>query len=821
MPPDATAALPADRLYRRADISGLAFETTADLPPIDGLIGQRRAGDALALGTRIAARGFNIFAIGSPGARMQRSIRVLLEREASERPPPHDWVYVNNFAEPHRPTAIALPCGRAVQFHKAMRDLIDDLKAAIPAVFESDSYQRQRSAIEEATRGKSEAAFSALNEKALAKGIVILRTPMGFAMAPARDGEVVPPEKFNAWPESERRTVQEAMKELESELEQTLRSIPRLEKERRDAVRKLDQETAWFAIRQTIEDATARFADLPKIVAHLETIRADLIDNVYLFVNPQAVAADEAAKSMRAGSPFDRYEVNVLVTHAEDCPAAPVVEEPHPTLSNLLGRIEHISDQGVLITNFRLMRAGALHRANGGAILLDARNLLMEPGSWPALKRALSEQAVRIEDLARFLGLATTVTLEPDPIPLDVKVVLVGERLLYYLLAAADPDLAQHFKVLADFDDDIDRAPATEAMIARLIGSLVHDEQLKPFDRPAVARTIEQTARIADDANKLTLAIEQIRDLVAEASFWAAGAGRAVVTKDDVEKAIDQQIARAARIRERTKEMILRDIALIATSGAHIGQINGLSVFMLGGQSFGRPTRITCRVRPGAGRIVDIEREVELGGPLHSKGVLILSGFLAGRFALDTPMSLSASLVFEQSYSGVDGDSASSAELHALLSALAEAPLRQDLAVTGSVNQYGEVQAIGGVNEKIEGFFEICEARGLTGTQGVLIPEANVQHLMLRAEVVEACRAGRFAIYPVRTIDQGIELLTGRPAGSRAPDGTWPEGSINHAVEERFREFAKARRAMAGDRLAEPTDESEHGRAPGKSASHP
>jgi len=800
MPPtDAAVALPADRLYRRADIAGLAFATTAELEPLDGLIGQKRAGAALTLGTRIGARGFNIFAIGSPGARMQRSIRVLLESEAARRPRPLDWVYVNNFAEPHRPTAISLPAGRAAAFHQAMRGLIDDLKAAIPAVFDSDDYQRRRSAIEDSIRSKSETAFSALHDKALAKGIVILRTPMGFAMAPAKDGEVVPPEQFNAWPEEQRKAVQAAIAELEPELEQTLRSIPRLEKERRDAVRKLDQETARFAIGQSIDETKARFADLPKVAAHLDTIRNDLVDNVYLFVNPQAAAADEAAKSMRAGSPFDRYEVNVLVHHAGDRPGAPVVEEPHPTLSNLVGRIEHISDQGVLITNFRLIRAGALHRANGGAILLDARNLLTEAFSWPALKRALLQQEVQIEDIAGFMGFAATVSLEPDAIPLDVKVVLFGERTLYYMLAAVDPEFAQHFKVLADFDDDIDRAPASEAMIARLIGSLAREEGLKPFDRAAVARTIEQAARLADDAGKLTLAIEQIRDLVAEASFWTTDAGRSVVTGADVETAIGQQIGRAARVRERSKEMILRDIALIDTSGARIGQINGLSVLMLGGQSFGRPTRITCRVRPGAGRIVDIEREVELGGPLHSKGVLILAGFLAGRYALDAPMSLAASLVFEQSYGGVEGDSASSAELYTLLSALAEAPLRQDLAVTGSVNQYGDIQAIGGVNEKIEGFFEICQARGLTGTQGVVIPQANVQHLMLRADVVEACAAGRFAIYPVRTIDQGIEVLTGRPAGSRGGDGVYPAGSINQSVEDRLRAFAKARRAMAGD----------------------
>jgi lon-related putative ATP-dependent protease len=797
--------LPAERLYRRADLAELRFKTTADLEPIDGLIGQRRAGDALALGTRIGARGFNVFAIGSPGARMQRSIRELLEREARDRPPPSDWVYVNNFSQPHKPVAIALPCGRAVVFQKAMRGLIDDLKSAIPAVFESDDYQRRRGAIEEATRGKGEAAFNALNEKAVEKGVVILRTPNGFAMAPAKNGEVVPPEQVNAWPEAERRALQETMKALEAELEQTVRSIPHLEKERRDAVRKLDQETTRFAIGQTLEDTKARFHDLPKVVEHLETIRADLVENVYLFVNPQAMAADEAAKSSRAGSPFDRYEVNVLVTHAEDCPAAPVIEEPHPTLGNLLGRIEHITDQGVLITNFRLIRAGALHRANGGAILLDVRNLLTEAGSWPALKRALSQQAIEIEDLSRFLGLASTVTLEPDPIPLDVKVVLVGDRLLYYMLAQADPDLLQHFKVLADFDDDIDRAPATEATLARVIASLVREEKLRPFERSAVARTVEQAARLADDAGKLTLAVEEIRDLVVEASFWADDAKRAVVTAADVNKAIDQQMARAARLRERTKEMVLRDIALIATSGSHVGQINGLSVFMLGGHPFGRPARITCRVRPGAGRIIDIEREVDLGGPLHSKGVLILSGFLAGRYALDAPMSLSASLVFEQSYSGVDGDSASSAELYAILSALAEAPLRQDFAVTGSVNQYGEVQAIGGVNEKIEGFFEICKARGLTGTQGVLIPASNVQHLMLREEVVDACRAGQFSIWPVRTIDEGLEILTGQKVAE-----------INEAVKKKLYEFAETRRKFAG-----PESEAGNERASGKPTPHP
>jgi predicted ATP-dependent protease len=797
------SALPASRLYRAAELAGLGFATTADLAPLDGLVGQARASEALRFGTHIGAHGFNIFAIGTSGAGVQRSVKALLEKAATERPGAADWVYVNNFVDPRRPTAIVLPSRRAPAFQKVMRALIEDLKAAIPAVFESENYQTRHSAIEEAVRSKGETAFSALRDKALAKSISILRTPMGFAMAPTQNGEVVPPDQFNTWPEEKRHETEAAIRELEKELEQTLRGIPRLEKERRDAVRALDRETASFAISQSIEEAKGQMRDLPAVLAHLDTVRDDLVDNVYLFVSPQAAGEDAAgAAPARPGSPFDRYEVNVLVTPIDHEAGAPVVEELHPTLSNLVGRIEHLSEQGVLVTNFRLIRAGALHRANGGTIMLDARSLLLEPFSWQALKRALSQREVAIEDIARFAGFATTVSLEPDPIPLDIKVILYGERILYYMLAAADPDFAQHFKVLADFDDEIDRSADSEAMLARIIGALAGREGLKPFDREAVARLIEQAARLADDQGKLTLGTEKIRDLLVEAAFWAGDAKREVVNRADVDRAIDEQVRRAARVRERSAEMILRDIALIDTAGSRVGQINGLSVMSLGDFAFGRPTRITCRVRPGAGRILDIEREVELGGPLHSKGVLILSGFLAGRYAMDAPISLSASLVFEQSYGGVDGDSASSTELYALLSALAEAPLRQELAVTGSVNQLGEVQAIGGVNEKIEGYFEICQSRGLTGTQGVMIPQANVQHLMLRADVVAACSDGRFAIYPVRTIDQGIALLTGRVAGERGADGTYPEGSINRAVEDRLRGFAKSRRALAGDGAA-------------------
>ena len=797
-PADLPTPLPPERLYRPADLSALAFETTSELAAPPGLTTQPRAEAAIAFGTGIAQRGFNIFAIGAIGARLQQAVRAQLEETARTRPPPPDYVYVNNFAAPHRPRAIALPGQRAPALQKAVHDLIEELRVSLPALFESEDYQKRRASLEQSVRAKHEVAFAALNEKALSRNIAILRTPMGFGMAPVRDGKVVPPEVFNAWPEAEQTAVREAIGELEKELEQTLRSIPRLEKEMRDAVRALNRETARVSIAQPIEQLKAGFADLPAVLEHIEAIRADLLENVQLFIATEAGADGPLPAGMGPGGPFDRYEVNVLVTQADHAEAAPVVEELHPTLANLVGRIEYLQVQGALVTNFRLIKAGALHRANGGTLLLDARSLLTEPFSWPALKRALLRQEVTIEDVARFIGITTTVSLEPDPIPLDLKVVLFGDRMLYYLLAAYDPEFGQHFKVLADFDDDIARAPASEALLARLIGGIAQEAKLRPLDRTGVARVIEHAARLTEDSSKLTLLVERLHDLLVEADFLAARSGSAVVGRAEVTQAIAQQIRRLSRVQERGQEMILRDIALIETSGARIGQLNGLSVLSLGGYAFGRPSRITCRVRAGGGKIVDIEREVELGGPLHSKGVLILSGFLAGRYALDAPMSVAASLVFEQSYGGVDGDSASSAELYVLLSALAEVPLRQDLACTGSVNQHGVVQAIGGVNEKIEGFFDLCAARGLSGTQGVMIPASNAQHLMLREDVVAACAEGRFAIYPIETIDQGIALLTGRPAGTRGADGAYPEGSINRMVEERLRQFAKLRKEAGG-----------------------
>ena len=789
--------LPAEQLYRATDLSALQFATTAELQPIDGLVGQARALEALRFGTQVDKSGFNLFVIGPHGARMQDAVKAVLVDEARGKASPSDWVYVNNFTDADRPVAIELPAGRARQFHEAMHKLIDDLKTALPAVFQSEDYQTRRGAIDESFHRKQTEAFTALRDEAAAKDIVLLRTPLGFALAPAKKGEVVPPEEFGSWPEQKRAEVQATIEALERNLEHIIHQLPQWEKQRRDELRQLNRDTAKFAVDQLIEETKAAFAQLPRVAEHIEMVRADLVENVAMFVAKGEEDTDEdEPKYFKAGSPFDRYEVNVLVTQDGREPGAPIVEELHPALGNLIGRIEYLPLRGALVTNFRLIKAGALHRANGGYLLLDARSVLTEPFSWAALKRTLRRGQIAIEDIGRFLGLTNTVSLEPDPIPLKVKVILFGDRLLYFLLAALDPELAEHFKVLADFENDFARTPENEATLARLLATLVRRDNLKALDRDAVGLVLDHAARLADHAGKLSLVVEQLREVLIEADYCARDAKHDVIARADVERALAARIRRVARLRDRAQEAILEKVALIDTEGSHVGQINGLSVTELGGFTFGRPSRITCQVRPGSGKVVDIEREVELGGPVHSKGVLILSGFLAGRYALDTPMSLFASLVFEQSYGGVEGDSASAAELFTLLSALAEAPLRQDLAVTGSVNQHGEIQAIGGVNEKIEGFFDICAKRGLSGTQGVLIPQANVQHLMLRQDVIDACKAGRFAIYPIATIDDGIALLTGLEPGRRGRDGTYPPGSINRRVEDRLHGFARIRKAF-------------------------
>jgi len=802
--------LAASELRRTVEPKSLGFKTTTELVPAAGLIGQDRALRAIEFGANIKAMDFNVFVLGPPASGKTTAVKSHLATKAAEAGKPADWVYVNNFEDASQPKALRLPSGRAKRFARTMIAAIDELRGTLPVAFESEDYQARRRAIEEEFRSAHEAAFEALNKKAVEQNVAILRTPTGFVMAPMHEGNVVKPAVFNQLPETMRREVEARVEALQKELEQILSEMPRADKVKRGKISELNEEVSRIVVEAVLDEVKAEWADLAPVIDYLAAAERDLVRNVGLFLASAGEESEIVKQPVDTSRDprFRRYMVNVMVSNTDEIEGAPVLEELNPTFGNLLGRVEHIAQMGALVTDFLLAKPGALHRANGGYLLIDVRKLLFSPFAWEGLKRALKAGFIRIEHPAESLGLISTQTLDPEPIPLDVKVVLLGDRELYYLLSAYDPDFSRLFKVQADFDDTIMRSKENDEAYARLIASIVATHKLKPVDAAGVARLIDEGARMAEDREKLTIEIGRMADIVREADYWAGQAGRKITTRDDVARAIDEHIQRSDRLRDRAQETFARGIVLVDTEGEKVGQINGLSVIQLGDFSFGRPSRITARVRMGHGRVTDIEREVKLGGPLHSKGVMILWGYLAGRFALDFPLAIAATLVFEQSYAEVEGDSASSAELYALLSALAEAPIRQGLAVTGSVNQRGEVQAIGGVNEKIEGFFDVCKARGHSGQQGVLIPRANAQHLMLRDDVVAAAKEGRFAIYAVATIDEGIELLTGIAAGERCADGRFPEGTIGRRVEDKLKTFAERARAFG---LAKP-DGSGNGR---------
>jgi len=794
-------ALSADALYQRCDVSSLPFASTAELEDLTEFVGQDRALEAVRFGTGIQRQGFNLFLLGPAGMGKFATVRAFLEKKAAEEPTPDEWCYVNNFEKPEKPCALKFPPGRAVPFREDMQLLLENLRSAIPSAFESESYTARKNVIEQEVKERQEKALEEVQREANEKGIALLRTPTGIALAPTRKGEIVSPREFEQLPESEHERIQTAISELQEKLQAVLRQMPRIEQEGREKLRDLNHEVAIFAVGHLIDALRKKYADLPDIVGFLNDVEKDITESVDEFLAPgesplAALIGASLPYAAKGTAFFRRYQVNVLVDYSSKG-GAPVVYEDHPTYQNIVGLTEYMAHLGALSTDFNLIRPGALHRANGGYLILDAYKLLMQPYAWEALKRSLQSSQIRIESLGQMLSLITAVSLEPQPIPLNVKVALVGERFLYYLLSSRDSEFDELFKVAADFEEHMDRGPESMLLYARLIGTIAGHEKLLPFDRGAVGRVIEQSSRAAGDSEKLLTHRRILSDLLREADYWARQANRPVVKAEDVQRAIDAQIRRADRVRERLLEETLRGTLLIDTEGERVGQVNGLSVIDFGHFAFGRPSRITARVRLGRGEVVDIEREVELSGPIHSKGVLILSGFLGARYASDQPLSLSASLVFEQSYGQVEGDSASSAELYALLSALSGLPIKQSFSVTGSVNQHGEVQAIGGVNEKIEGFFDLCKARGASSGQGVIIPASNVRHLMLRRDVVEAVEAGKFHVYGVSTIDQGIEILTGVPAGERDASGKFPDGTVNQKVEARLIELAEKRIAIS------------------------
>lgn len=796
----------ADQLHRKCDTDRFVFKTTNELESLaHPLIGQDRALTSTEFGIKMQRDGYNIYALGPEETDKRNLLEVLINKEAAGREVPGDWCYICNFEEENKPLAIKLPSGRAAQLRDLMQGLAEDLPNILTSAFESEEYQNRRQTIEEQFKEDEQESFSELQEKAREEGFLILSTPVGYTFAPVKDGQMMSMEEIKELSEEERKELEDKIQDFQKELQKILRQIPEQQRKFRKSRDQLNREFADFSVKGLVEEIEQEFKEQPKVIDYLQQVHNDIIEHVQEIINPGGANPLQAAmggqNSKQYKSPEDhpvlwRYTVNVMVNNSE-IKGAPVIYEDNPTYNNLIGRIEHASEMGMLTTDFTHIKPGALLKANGGYLLLDAMRVLTHPYAWEGLKRVLLSGRLKVESPGDMYGLISTVTLEPEPIELDIKIVLIGSRLLYYLLCAYDTDFKMLFKVEVDFEDQIDWNTENQDLYARLIAGLVKKYNLKPLDKGGVGRVIEHASRLVNDNQKVSTHIREIVDLLRESDFWAGEADKKLTDWEAVDKAIDQQIYRSARLRDRYLEEIVRKTIFIDTKGSKVGQVNGLSVVTMGNLTFGHPTRITARVQLGRGEVINIEREVEMSGPIHSKGVLILSAFLGARYALEKPLSLSASLVFEQSYGGVEGDSASSTELYALLSAIAEVPLKQYIAVTGSVNQHGEVQPIGGVNEKIEGFFDLCNKRGLTGDQGVIIPESNIKNLMLKQEVVEAVRQEQFHIYPVSTINEGMELLTGIEMGERTTEDLYPVGTINYIVEDRLNRFALIRKEYA------------------------
>ena len=753
-------ALSVTQLYQHCDPAGLAFADTSELEPRDIFFGQDRAADALRFGVEIGHDGYNIFVLGPSGIGKHEMVRDFLERNSVARSEPGDWCYVNNFASVQRPRVLRLPRGRANRLQRDMQSCMEEILVAVPGVFQSAEYKARLNDLSDEFSEREQGSLNEVAEKARASDIALVQTPGGYTLAPLADDKILSPEEFEALPGDERERIRGIIEALREDLKKAMRDLPLLMKESRERFKELNRSFISTAVDRIFRELEERYSDLAAVRQFLEEVKRDVIENVdALRVDEDAAPTENLRERVKA---FPMYLVNALVDNGE-IEGVPVIYENNPSLVNLLGRIEHESQFGTLITNFMLIRPGALHRANGGYLILDAIKLLTQPFAWEALKRALQSRELKIESADQILSLVSTRSLEPEPVPLDLKVILLGDPMTYYLLREYDPDFRALFKVPADLATDVPRSPENDMGYACVIAAVQNRRALRPLGCAAVARVIERGSRILEDANRLALGLNGLTDLLVESDHFAAQDGSGQIAAEHVQQAISASDARLGQVRERVTHDILTGIQLIACEGARIGQVNGLSVYQLGDFSFGCPTRISARVRMGSGRVLDIEREVKMGGRIHSKAVLILSALMASRYARDKPLPISASLVFEQSYGGIEGDSASVAEFVALVSAITELPVLQSLAVTGSLNQHGEVQAIGGVNHKIEGFFDLCNARQLNGRQGVVIPTGNVQHLMLESRVRDAVEQGQFHVHAVAGIGEAMQLLLDTP----------------------------------------------------------
>ncbi len=783
--------LPVEKLRNVCDANFMHCESTKDLVPLAEIIGQERAVRALKFGLGIKNHGFNMYVAGYPGTGRKTAVKSFVEAQAKVQPIPSDWCYVNNFGNQYEPKAIQLPPGKGKEFREDMKSFIENVKTALPKAFESEDYIARREATLRGLENNRKQLIDTLNAKAQSEGFVIQTTPVGLLLIPVLDGKPLSEEEILALPQKIKDKLAEKREKLEKEFTNAMRQLIDMERQIHDALKKLNKEVALFALGSQMQNLLEKYQATVEVAGYLKAVENDILDNLSQFARrggPEAQQLPFAMPWMKE-EPYKKYEVNVVIDNSET-KGAPVVVETNPTYHNLLGRTEKEAQFGALTTDFSMIRGGSIHKANGGYLIIPVEDLLRNPFSYDGLKRDLRDGNMAIEEPEERYGFLSVKTLKPQPIPLTTKVILIGDPNIYQMMFSLDPDFRELFKIKAEFDTTMPRTDEKVKQYAAFVCGVCERENLKHLDGGGLAKIIEHSSRIIEDQYKLSTQFSHIADIVREANFYAEQDKSEFITAAQVKRAIEEKIYRSKLVQEKIQEMIARGFFLIDTHEQTVGQVNGLSVMGLGDFAFGMPSRVTVSIGLGREGVIDIEREAKMGGPIHTKGVLILSGYMNDKYARDKPLSLSARLVFEQNYEGVEGDSASSTELYSILSSLSGLPIKQNLAVTGSVNQKGEVQAIGGVNEKIEGFFEVCKAKGLSGEQGVMIPESNVQNLMLKEEVLDAAKAGQFNIYSVKSIDEGIEVLTGAKAGQRKADGTFEEGTVNFLVDKALREMA-------------------------------
>lgn len=799
--------LSVEQLRNPCDPTLFGFETTEEVKPLEGAVGQDRAVDAVDFGIDIDTSGFNIYASGPAGTGKNSLIKAHVTGAAKEKPVPSDWCYVHNFSDPNCPVALNFPAGGAKVLAKEMDELVKYCQIEIPKSFESEEYEKRREVSLKSYQIEREALLASARGKAEAVSFEVQVTTNGMVISPVIEGKTINRDEFGKLPRADQKSIRKKSENLEEDLNQLWKKLTTLDKEARDKVKHLDQEIALAAIGHTLEALKKKYTKHPKTVGYLDSVEQDIVDNLDDFKTEPKQPFPLPGIEMAAEPSLNRYSVNVVVDHSET-KGAPVVIETNPTYYNLFGRIDYQLRLGSPVTDFTLMKGGSLHKANGGYIIIQALDLLISYFSWETLKRSLKCKALCIENFGEQYRAIPSSVIKPEPIPLDVKVVLIGNPLIYYLLQRFDEDFDKLFKIKADFDVQMDRTKNTVQKYASFISGRCRDKNLRHFDRTAVAQIVEYGSKISQNQEKLSTRFMEISDLISEANYWAGKNRHKHVRAKDVETAIKKKIYRSNMIEEKIRELVEDGVIMIDTDGKRAGQVNGISVIQLGNYLFGRPSKITARVYMGRSGILDIEREVKLGGPIHSKGVLILNGYLNGRYGQDKPVSMAASICFEQVYEGIEGDSASCAELYAIISDLSGVPLKQNIAVTGSVNQFGEVQPIGAINQKIEGFFDTCKVKKFTGNQGVMVPRRNIKHIMLRDDVIEAVKQGKFHIWAVSSIDEGIEILTAVKAGKKKADGTYPAGTVNFIVEQKLNEMAQKFKEFASkDETPESEDE--------------